>query len=155
MWKKVNRNVDIKYVYGEFPIYFSYTVGKAGKIFFENLIKEEAFTGGKCPSCGKIYLPPRIYCEQCMEEITEFIKLGCEGVVWSWTKVTRDSFGNPLKQPDYVGFVKITGSDGGVIHRIKCKNGEKPKIGMKVKAVLKPKTERKGTLEDILYFEET
>lgn len=152
MLKKVNTNSGIKSVEGSFPIYFTYTAGRAGSVFFQNLKNEGVLTGARCKKCGKVFLPPRIYCENCFEEIEEFVKLGSEGEIESWTLVKNDSYGNSLKEAVIVGVIKITGSDGRIIHKIRLKNGEKPLIGMKVVAKLKPPQERKGNMEDIEYF---
>lgn len=153
MWKKINTNKDIKSVEGDFPVYFSYTMGKAGTTFFTNLKNEGKLTGGKCKKCGKIYVPPRVYCEKCFEEIEDFIQLQPEGVLESWTIVKRDSYGNLLSEESIVGSVKILKSDGRIIHRLNLKKGVKPYAGMKVRAKLKPQKDRKGNLNDIEYFE--
>lgn len=152
MWKKVNKNEDIRSVSYEFPVYWIYTVGRAGKIFFENLMREGVLTGAKCKKCGKIYLPPRIYCEVCFEEIEEFLKFPARGTLLTWTKVYFNSAGEPLKEAQTVGFIKISGTDGGLIHRIMVPEGDIFK-GMPLKAKLKPHLQRKGNLNDIEYFE--
>jgi len=43
---------------------YSYTAGQALSVFLNGL-KEGKILGRKCNKCGRIYVPPRMYCEDC------------------------------------------------------------------------------------------
>ena len=64
-----------------------------------------------------------------------------------------DTHGNKLPEPKVIAMIDIDKTDGAMLGIIKTKNFDKDLGGLKVKAVLKPKTKREGTLKDILYFE--
>ncbi len=154
IWRKVHVNKKAHAWEGDIPIYFSYTVGPAGEKFFTALKEKGVFVAVRCRQCGKVYLPPRIYCEVCMEDVEEFVEVQPEGRVVTWTEVTRDSRGSLLEKPELIGFINIYNTDGGIIHKIVAKDFSKESLtGAEVKAVLKPPAERSGELGDILYFE--
>jgi uncharacterized OB-fold protein len=62
--------------------------------------------------------------------------------------------GKRLKEKDawMMAIVKLDKSDGGLIVRLDEVKSDDVKIGMRVKAVLKPKGQREGTINDIKYF---
>lgn len=146
---KVTRNIDGLNKKGDYPVYYLYTTGAAGKIFFGNLKEKGEFTGGRCHVCSKVYFPLRIYCEECFEEIKEFVKLPLKGSVVTFTVVKHDIDGNWFNAPKTAAFINIEGTCGGIFGFIKDGGVE---IGDQVEAVLKPKKERNGTMDDILYF---
>ncbi|MEM4372343.1 MAG: zinc ribbon domain-containing protein, partial [Metallosphaera sp.] len=43
---------------------YVYTAGPDGEKFLRGL-REGKILGRKCPRCGRIYVPPRMYCEDC------------------------------------------------------------------------------------------
>jgi uncharacterized OB-fold protein len=69
------------------------------------------------------------------------------------TVATLDTFGEELKTPQVIALIDIDKTDSAMIGLIKTKNLDKDFTGVKVKAVLRPKNKREGTLKDILYFE--
>ncbi|MBM4386815.1 MAG: Zn-ribbon domain-containing OB-fold protein [Deltaproteobacteria bacterium] len=146
---KVTRNIAGLNKKGDFPVYYLYTTGAAGRIFFGNLKEKGEFTGGKCPACSRVYFPLRIYCEECFEEIKEFVKLPLKGRVVTFTVVARDIDGRGFDAPRTAAFVNIEGSCGGIFGFVKDGGVE---IGDQVEAVLKSKKERNGTMDDILHF---
>lgn len=150
--KKIAKNIDDYSWKGDFPVYYLYSCGEAGEIFFKNLKEKGVFTGAKCPCCGKVYLPPRIYCEECFEEIKEFLEVPLTGRIETFTIVQKDIDGNSLGCRKAVAFVKIDGTCGGIIGFVLCEP-EKVKTAMRVIASLKPASQRKGSMDDIAGFE--
>jgi uncharacterized OB-fold protein len=145
---KVTKNIEGKAHYHKFPVWYEYTVGVAGEIFAKNLKEQGLLTGAKCPCCGKVYLPPRVYCEECFEEIKEFLALEPVGVVETYCEVYEDIDGNRFDKPKVVAFVRIDGSCGGLFGFIE--GGVQ--MGDKVKAQLVEKRKRTGTVSDIVCF---
>jgi uncharacterized OB-fold protein len=95
-----------------------------------------------------VYLPPRVYCEECFEEIKEFLALEPVGVVETFCEVYEDIDGNKFDKPKVVAFVRIDGSCGGLFGFIE--GGVQ--MGDKVKAQLVEKRKRTGTVSDIVCF---
>ena len=135
---------------GSLPVGNRYTYGIAGEKFFRKIKDEGKFYGTNCPKCNHLYVPAVLYCERCFSELTEWVDVGIEGEVHSYTFLYVDLDGNRVDVPLIVAFVKI--GDGGIIHLINEASMEEVKIGMKVVAVIKPISERIGSITDILYF---
>ncbi len=51
-----------------------------------------------------------------------------------------------------MAFVKLDGSDGGLVHRLGEVSPDEVEIGMTVEAVFKAKGKREGSILDIEYF---
>ena len=75
------------------------------------------------------------------------------GVIRVNTTAILDAHGEPLEEPVVLGLIDIDGTDGSMLGRIKTKKLGADLSGKKVKAVLRPKKEREGTMKDILHYE--
>ncbi len=128
---------------------YVYTPGAAGKTLAEGLIRG-VFVAEKCST--DLWFPPRGFCPD-LSKPSLYIEIPGETpwTVISYTTVRRDSKGDPLREPVTMVYVVLEGTRGGLIHRLKP--GVEPRLGMKVRARFKPKEERKGNIQDILYFE--
>jgi uncharacterized OB-fold protein len=129
------------FVEGGMPIRFLYTHGIAGEKF-ANGLKKGKFIASVCPQCGNVFLPARMFCEFCFKEISKFVDIPNEGIVYSVTS-TPDG--------DVVAAIMMEGTDTLLFHKVKP--NEIIDIGSCVKAVFKPQKERKGSITDIAYFE--
>lgn len=134
---------------------FNYAVGLHGSKFFHELSENRKITGIKCPKCGKVYVPPRRVCGKCFVENTEFVEVGPEGVLGTYT-IVRYAFIDPETGvqkpiPYGYGFVRFDGADTLFQHFVEMKDESKIKIGARVRPVFAE--EMKGTIRDILYFE--
>lgn len=133
-------------------LYGQYTYGIAGERFFREIKDNAKILGTKCPKCGLIYLPPRIYCERCFNGLEEWIEIKNEGEIYTYTIGWVDLDGSRLQEPVIIALVKFNGIYGGIIHRIDEVSAQEVNIGMKVVAVFKEKDEREGSILDIKYF---
>ncbi|AHC52256.1 DNA-binding protein [Sulfolobus acidocaldarius SUSAZ] len=93
---------------------YEYTVGPAGERFFQGL-KENKIIGSKCKKCGKVYLPPRIYCEDCFTKIEEYVELKLDDAYLdSFTTIYQDDDGQKLAEPVHIGLLRFKGVNGGL-----------------------------------------
>ena len=140
---------------GDMQADYMYTSGVAGDRFFKNLMKKGTFLATRCPECKKVLFPPRLYCEDCFVEIPDkgWFEVPARGTVRNFTVVVIDAHGDKLPQPKIVALIDIDKTDGALLGIIRTKNLNTDLTGKKVKAVLKSKSKREGTLKDILYFE--
>ncbi len=134
---------------GNLPVPSRYTYGLAGERFFRALKDEGAIMGSYCPDCELSYVPANVFCERCLGELTEWEDMGLVGKLHTYTVMFVGYDGKPLDDPETVGFISF--GDGGIVHRIDA-DPEDLFIGMPMKAVLKPKAERKGSIMDIETF---
>jgi uncharacterized protein len=132
---------------------FNYAIGLHGSKFF-NEIAEGRFVGIRCPTCNKVYVPPRRVCGECFVEMQEFVEVGPRGRIGTFT-ILRYAFidpetGEQKPVPYGYGFIRLDGADTLFQHYIDIQDESRIRIGARVEAVFAE--ERKGTIKDILHF---
>lgn len=138
---------------GAMPVQFLYTAGVAGERFFQTLKRKGVFTATHCAECRLTYLPPRIYCERCFADLSStWREVASVGRVHTYTIVHVDREGLPLSPPEVIAFVRIEGTEGGLVTRLLKIAPTDVRIDMPVELVLAPQRRRRGTLDDILGF---
>jgi len=95
-----------------------------------------------------------MYCEECFRPTDEWVKLKETGTVNTFSVSYVNVDASRRKDPILVAVVEIDGASSGmgILHLL---GGVRPKdvyIGMKVKALWKPRSERAGAITDIRYF---
>src|SRR5436853_7006851 len=126
---------------------YSWAAGVAISRFLDEL-KEGRIVARKCMQCKRILVPPRMYCEQCYRPTDEWVEVNDTGTIntYSVSHVAADA--SRLKEPLVVAVVDIDGASPGmgILHLLEEVEPDPVKIhiGMKVKAVWKPKEERQG-----------
>lgn len=133
---------------------FNYAVGRHGSRFFQEMKENRRIMGIKCPSCGKVYIPPRRVCGACFVEMKKFVEVGPQGTIGTFT-ILRYGFidpetGEQKPIPYGYGFIKFDGADTLFQHYIELEDESRVKIGARVEPVFSE--ERKGTIKDILCF---
>lgn len=136
--------------FGTLPITNRYTYGLAGERFFREIKDNARILGAYCKSCDRTYVPAAAFCERCLSELTEWIDVGTEGELITFTILNANLDGSPRDEPLIVGFVRL--GDGGLIHFLDNIQPHQVKIGMTFKAVFKPPSERQGSILDISHF---
>lgn len=137
---------------GEIPTHYLYTLGVAGERFFREIYDNGKLYGAKCPVCDLIYVPPKMYCERCFEELKDWQEVVNKGSVVTYTVAHIDLDGARLEEPVILAMISIDGAHGGLVHILdEVKPGD-VKIGMKVEVVVKDKADRAGGIHDIKYF---
>jgi hypothetical protein len=120
---------------------------------FLNGLKAGEILGTKCDECGRIAVPPRIFCEWCFRRSTTWVKLPDTGVVntFSISYIATDT--TRLKIPTIPAVIEIdSAGHAGFLHIIGEAKPEEVKIGMRVKAAWADPGKRKGSITDIRYF---
>ncbi|BCU69677.1 Zn-ribbon domain-containing OB-fold protein [Stygiolobus caldivivus] len=137
---------------------YAYTAGQAYSRFLLGL-KEKKIIGRKCNKCNRVYVPPRMYCDDCFRPTDEWVEVKDEGIVEtavasfiSWTR-------ERIEKPEIVGVIRLFPSTDrdwvfpGLFHRI-CVEYEDVKdmvvLGKKVRALWKE--DRVGSINDIECF---
>ncbi|MBM3287038.1 MAG: Zn-ribbon domain-containing OB-fold protein [Candidatus Eisenbacteria bacterium] len=149
--EQIKKTTSLGFFEGQVPLNYKYTMGVAGERFFQTLRDKGDFIASKCPECGTMAIYPLIYCEECFAEIKDYVSVGLTGELYSWTECSSDFKGARHEKPHLLGMVRFQGVQGGIIHRLDVPLSEIA-IGMKVIAVLRPSSQRKGSLDDIQCF---
>ena len=148
----MNNNVKPMMTEGEISIPYNYSIGVAGSRFFTELRDNGKFVATKCKKCGYVMVPPRIFCEECFTDDVEWVEVSDSGVIQTFAVSYMSTGGKRLKEPWMLAIVKLDKSDGGLFVCLDEVKSDDVKIGMRVKAVLKPKEQREGIINDIKYF---
>ncbi len=113
--------------------------------------------GSYCPRCERTVVPPRAFCEICFGSRIDWVKLQDTGRIntFSICHVTWDM--QRVQDPFIPAVIEIDGADPGmgILHLVSDIEPSKVKIGMTVKAVWKPESERTGSILDIRHFAPT
>ena len=137
---------------GDIPITSRYTAGIAGERFFREIKDKGRFLGTHCEACGLTYVPATMFCERCFAGLDQWVEVPNRGWVFTYTVLHRDLDDRPLDPPAILAYVKLEGTDGGLVHYMGGVDPEALCIGMEVEAVFKEAAERDGSILDIEYF---
>ena len=138
---------------GAIPIRSLYTAGVGGQMFFQALKKRGEIVGTRCAPCAQLYVPARRFCERCFAELTDPVVVKPEGTVQSFSYAYVDHHGRRLKQPAVSALVQLEGATTVLLHRLlDVQDLSRLSIGSRVKAVIKPKSRRTGSILDIEGF---
>lgn len=129
---------------------YTWSVGETGSRFLIELRDHGKFFGTRCSKCDMVYMPPRKHCGRCFSQIHEWVELGLQGTLASYTIVHYESSIMPMRPPFAYGIIILDGASTGLVHLLGEVNFEDIKTGMRVEVVLKE--ERIGDIMDIQYF---
>ena len=132
---------------------YMYAAGIAISRFLEEL-KNGRIIGRKCRKCGRIMVPPRMYCEWCFRPTDEWVYVRDTGTVLTYSISHLGPAAERIEEPIPIAVIQLDGASPGVgmLHKLGEVKFEEIRIGMRVKAVWKPPEEREGAITDILYF---
>jgi len=121
---------------------------------FLNELKNGKIIATTCNKCGRIMVPPRMFCEQCFKPTDGWTYVKDTGTVNTYSVSFIAGDASRVKEPTIVAVIDLDGASKGmgILHTMSEIDWKKVKFGMKVKAVWKPEKERKGTITDIKYF---
>ena len=139
----------------ETELKYSWSSGKAIGRFLTGLRDGELW-GRRCTGCGRTMVPPRMYCEECFRPTEEWVALQDSGrvVTYSVSYVNSDASRREGEEPIVVAVVEIDGASPmmGMLHVLGEVTLEELAVGMRVRAVWKPRRDRRGAITDIRYF---
>jgi uncharacterized OB-fold protein len=143
----------ITYSWWEPEVQYAWSLGPAMIRFLQEL-KKGRIIGRTCIQCDRVIVPPRMFCEYCYKPTNEWIYLKDTGIVETYSISYIDPNARKIEVPILIGVISIDGASPqhGFMHYFGEMNPEELRIGMKVKAIWKPKKERTGSITDIKYF---
>lgn len=122
---------------------------------FYRAIAEGRIIGQRCPTCGKVYVPPRSACPADGTPTTDEVELSQTGTVTTFCIVNVPFLGQRIKPPYVSAYVLLDGADIAFLHLILDLPAEEVRMGMRVEAVWKPREEWGTTIENISHFRPT
>lgn len=122
--------------------------------FIRALRDERRLLGLRCPTCRRVYLPPRPVCGNCHIELSEWREVQDTGAVVAFSivhlPILDPTTGAPRPTPQAIALIQLDGADTTVNHFLAEWDPAKLNIGLRVRAVWRK--ERTGTLADIIHF---
>lgn len=135
---------------GRLVMPYRYFPGPVASHFFRVLRDEGRILGIRCNQCRTVYVPPEGICGRCFCRLHQWIEVGPEGTLLSYTRPRYLLDIHPRVRPLLFGIIHLDGADTGLLHLLGDVDPDRVEIGMRVKAVLAQ--ERRGGITDIQYF---
>ena len=133
---------------------YNYAASPEETLFYRGL-NEGRIMGQRCPTCEKVYIPPRSACPADGTPTEEEIELSQTGTVTTFCIVNVPFLGQKITPPYVSAYVLLDGADIAILHLILGVPADEVRMGMRVKAVWKPKDEWTFSLENIDHFAPT
>ena len=133
---------------------YEYAASPEESKFFRGLA-EGRILGQRCPVCHKVYVPPRGACPVDGVPTTDEVELPDRGTVTTFCIVNVPFLGQRITPPYVSAYVLLDGADIAFLHLILDADASEVRMGMRVQAVWKPRTEWGTTIENIRHFRPT
>jgi uncharacterized OB-fold protein len=147
----IEYTVDDAGVYAS-PLVLSYpyarTLGPTLSRFFTAL-RDGRIEGARAPG-GPVLVPPPDYDPHTGQPVSEFVEVGPEGTVTTWTWVAEPLAGQPSSEPFAWALIALDGADAAMLHAVL---GPRDRIGTGARVRAVWASERTGTLADLAGFE--
>jgi len=130
---------------------YNYTPGLASSRYLRS-IAQRRIVGQRCPSCKKVYVPPRGTCPTCAVPTEEEVELEHKGTITTFCIVNLP-FYKEIEPPYVAASILLDGADIALFHLIQeVPEGRDVTMGMRVEAVWVDDADLAPTLESIKYF---
>jgi uncharacterized OB-fold protein len=137
--------VSLDYVYAASP---------EESTFYRGL-DEGRILAQRCPTCDKVYVPPRSACPTDGTPTEGEVELSGLGTITTFCIVNVPFLGQKITPPYVSAYVLLDGADIALLHLILGVPADEVRMGMRVKAVWKPREEWAYSLENIDHFAPT
>lgn len=131
---------------------YQYAASPEESAFYRGL-NEGRIVGQRCPTCQKVYVPPRSACPADGTPTAEEVELSQTGTITTFCIVNVPFLGQKITPPYVSAYVLLDGADIAILHLILGIPAAEVRMGMRVKAVWKPEAEWTYSLENIDHFE--
>jgi uncharacterized protein len=135
------------------PLLLSYpyarTVGPVYSRFLTGL--RDGVVHGVRADDGRVLVPPSEFDPSSGRPLDEWVEVGVEGEVVSWSWQPTPLEGNPLQHPFAWALVRLDGADSSFLHAVDAGTSDTMRTGLRVRA--RWADERSGAIGDLVCFE--
>jgi uncharacterized OB-fold protein len=105
-------------IHGRWEFDYEYFAGEAASRFFHELRDNRRIMGTVCPSCERVLVPARSFCDVCYVSTTEWREVGSRGRVDAFSILVAAFPGMP-DPPLAIGYVTLDGADTALLNFIR------------------------------------
>lgn len=137
------------------PVRATYRLTAGGALgTFLRGVERGVFLGGRCASCGKVYMPYRAVCPECGVAIGERVELPDTGTV---TTFAINNLPDPRapEVPFVSAYILLDGADEPMIALVGGVPAHEVRQGMRVRAAWLPEEERTPSMASVRWFAPT
>ncbi len=116
-------------------------------------LAEGKLIGQRCPLCDKVYMPPRGACPTCGVPTEVNVELPDVGTVTTFCVVNVPFLGQKITPPYVAAYILLDGADIAFLHLVLGCAPKDVRMGMRVRAVWRPREEWGMTTQNIEHFE--
>ncbi|KPI20959.1 protein of unknown function DUF35 [Actinobacteria bacterium OK074] len=113
---------------------YTYTPGRAQTAYI-NALTERRTVGERCPSCRKVYVPPRGACPTCGVATEEQVEVGPRGTVTTFCIVNIKARNLDIEVPYVYAHIALDGADLALHGRIGGIPYDRVRMGLRVEPV--------------------
>jgi uncharacterized OB-fold protein len=148
---------DTIHVPGHWDIEYDYSAGETASHFLRTLRDEAQVLGRHCPDCDRVLVPPRGFCERCFVDTDEWVEVGSEGRIESFTVVPEDLGAGP-EAPFALAYVQLDGANTAMVNLVEGVDAAEPAVvaeqlvvGTRVATVFDDENDREARITDFHY----
>ena len=116
---------DLVTIPAKWDFEYVYFAGEAASRFFREIMSSGRIFGTRCPSCERVLVPARSFCDACYVATNEWVEVGPGGTLEIFTIVATKFPGLP-DPPFVIGYVTLDGADTAMANRVTGVNLDDP-----------------------------
>jgi uncharacterized OB-fold protein len=111
-------DTEIRTIVEHWDLTYRHSAGLVASEFFAAL-EQGRILGRRCPSCGRVLLPPRPFCDRCYVDTDAWVEVAATGVLETFTIVYVKFAGLP--DPPYaIAYVRLEGADTAILNYVRA-----------------------------------
>ena len=130
----------------------THTAGPAESEFLRNIVSGRIL-GRRRSNGPEVYVPPRDYCPSDGVAMGEYVEVADAGTVTTFGIVNVPFAGQEITPPYVTAYILLDGADVPVQHLVLGCDASEVRIGMRVRAVWAPESDRPASMKAITHFE--
>lgn len=135
-------------------LHYRWDTGEAMGRYLQEL-KAGRLIARSCHGCGRVLIPPRMFCERCFRPTDEWLHVQDTGTVNTFSLCYVSWDVRRLEIPEIPAVIEIDGASPGmgILHLLRKVDPREVHVGMRVRAVWRPPARRSGSITDIAFWE--
>lgn len=108
---------DLITIPGHWSFDYTYFAGESASRFFADLREHQRIMGTRCPSCKRVLVPARAFCDACFVRTTDWVPVGPEGTLETFTIIAAAFPGLP-EPPIVMAYVTMDGASTALVNLV-------------------------------------